>query len=458
MPKIYSFEYVKKRIEFYGYKVISKKNDYKNGDSKIKFKDKNGYLYESNHNSFSNTIRNGKPLVFGIYNKHSIYNVQLWLNEHNRNWKVISRNIFNGRTGVFLFHCLDCGNNFNMRFSSIRNMDCRCPYCQRRKVSSINSISKNFPELIQYFDFDKNYPKPLEDVSWGSSKKYWWKCDICGYKWFDSPNNMIRSKKARKCGVCFGKIPSNKNKIVILYPELLKEWDFDKNIDVDVNKITYGSSKRVWWICKKCGYSYLAQVGDRVRNRHGCASCSGRILTDRNRLSILFPKIAEEWDYVKNKKLPGDFSFGSHAKVWWICSICNSSYTCNISNRVHEKGCPICNLSGKAQKIFKILKIKKLDFQTEYWFDDLKSDLNKPLKYDFAIFSKEPKVKYLIEYDGAQHTKYIPFWHKNIDDFKYRKILDKRKSDYAKSRNIPLLRITYRDKNIDEILEGFLQN
>ena len=38
------------------------------------------------------------------------------------------------------------------------------------------------------------------------------------------------------------------------YPELYKELDLKKNkeIGLDVDKITHGSAKKVWWNCPKC--------------------------------------------------------------------------------------------------------------------------------------------------------------------------------------------------------------
>jgi len=44
-------------------------------------------------------------------------------------------------------------------------------------------------------------------------------------------------------------------------------------------------------------------------------------LTDKNRLSIVRPRLCQEWDSEKNGLLtPADVSFGSHQSVWWICN------------------------------------------------------------------------------------------------------------------------------------------
>lgn len=34
----------------------------------------------------------------------------------------------------------------------------------------------------------------------------------------------------------------------------------------------------------------------------------------------MYPKLAKEWNYNKNVKLPSEFMAGSGKKVWWKCS------------------------------------------------------------------------------------------------------------------------------------------
>ena len=52
-------------------------------------------------------------------------------------------------------------------------------------------------------------------------------------------------------------------------PELLKEWDYEKNNELGLTPetISYGSAKKVWWICPK-GHSYL--MGHKSR------TCAGK--------------------------------------------------------------------------------------------------------------------------------------------------------------------------------------
>ena len=37
--------------------------------------------------------------------------------------------------------------------------------------------------------------------------------------------------------------------------QLMAEWNWEKNndLDLDPETLTFGSNKKVWWTCKKCG-------------------------------------------------------------------------------------------------------------------------------------------------------------------------------------------------------------
>jgi hypothetical protein len=68
--------------------------------------------------------------------------------------------------------------------------------------------------------------------------------------------------------------------------------------------------------------------------------------TNINNLGVLYPEIAEQWNYSKNGELtPFQFTAKSNKKVWWTCQT-NSSHEweTTISSRTHKKGtgCPYC--------------------------------------------------------------------------------------------------------------------
>ena len=61
-------------------------------------------------------------------------------------------------------------------------------------------------------------------------------------------------------------------KFVSEYEELKEEWDYDKNVGIDINRITHGSMKKVWWKCKKCNNEWKSSINSRAKGC-GCPKC-----------------------------------------------------------------------------------------------------------------------------------------------------------------------------------------
>ena len=105
----------------------------------------------------------------------------------------------------------------------------------------------------------------------GSNSKVWWKCKKCGYEWQAAVCN--RTKNQAGCPYCAGHVViSGKNDLATLHDELLVEWNYDKN-ELNPQLVSPGSSKKVWWICKKCTYEWYASIVDRTHG-HGCPRCA----------------------------------------------------------------------------------------------------------------------------------------------------------------------------------------
>lgn len=122
---------------------------------------------------------------------------------------------------------------------------------------------------------------------------------------------------------------------------LIEMWNYEKNKNIDVEKITSGSNKKVWWKCNK-GHEWAARVCNMSKSMN-CPYCNSRkILKGCNDLATLFPKLAKEWDYNKNKKDPSNYSKSAEDKVWWICPN-GHSYICRIDTRARGVECPICD-------------------------------------------------------------------------------------------------------------------
>jgi len=71
-------------------------------------------------------------------------------------------------------------------------------------------------------------------------------------------------------------------------PELIKEWDFEKNYPLTPYNITCGSGKKVWWVCFVCNYKWSTTIASRCRSGNGCPACSNRTVTDKNNNNLTF--------------------------------------------------------------------------------------------------------------------------------------------------------------------------
>lgn len=127
-------------------------------------------------------------------------------------------------------------------------------------------------------------------------------------------------------------------------PDLLAQWDYEKNKGLDPDSLTTGSNKKVWWRCRE-NHSWQAVVYS--RKNKGCPYCSGRFpVKGVNDIVTVCPEKIADWDDAGNEGLcPSDYSRCSERKVWWRCRN-GHSYLQAVKDHVAGKGCPYCH--GKA--------------------------------------------------------------------------------------------------------------
>ena len=172
-----------------------------------------------------------------------------------------------------------------------------CPFCSGNLVSDANRLSTKRPELASEWDHDKNELTPY-DVTVSSGKKAWWRC-MDGHSWQATINHR---SDGRGCPFCSGRLASDTNRLSINRPEIASEWDHDKN-ELTPCDVTVSSDKKYWWKCV-VGHSWQERISHRSIG-YGCPFCSGRRVSDANRLSTNNPELAQEWDHDKNRKRMG---------------------------------------------------------------------------------------------------------------------------------------------------------
>ena len=217
----------------------------------------------------------------------------------------------------------------------------------------------SFDTLLKQWS-DKN-PDSFTDYSLGSGHKAFWTCEK-GHTW----SAVICDRYyGNNCPYCSGKRVTNENCFATLYPDIAKEWAYDKN-DKTPNDYTSGSGKKVWWRCSK-GHLWQNSIYERVRRGQGCPYCSHHRVIKEESFGSLYPVLAEEWDYGRNKKTPYDYTPGSGQNVWWRCKKCGHSWQAVIHSRTLGCGCPYC--AGRKVSCDNSLAVQRPDIAMEWDYD-----------------------------------------------------------------------------------------
>lgn len=104
-----------------------------------------------------------------------------------------------------------------------------------------------------------------------------------------------------------------------------------------------------------------------------------------------------------------------------------------------------CQRSRGESKINQLLFNLNLNYQTQFWYKDLKDKTY--LYFDFAILDNDKNVICLIEYQGEQHYSDVAFFNKKYHSMDITKKHDQMKKEYCQKNNIRLIEIPYYDFN-----------
>lgn len=345
------------------------------------------------------------------------------------------------------------GNHINPKIKA------GCPYCAGKVVfRGENDLLSQAPEIAQYFDEEMNQCSASE-VFVKSSKKYWWRCNNeLNHKYQMKPLNKVRNNQS--CPICSGQqLLTGFNDLQTKYPNIAKEWDYNLNKNKP-SDYTYGSGYKVWWKCDKCGESYQSPINIHIRG-HKCPYCSGqKVLSGKNDLATLFPDIAAE--YSENNELPANkISAQTHKKVKWVCSHCGQEYLASPHHRTSndKTGCPHCKRQSKGEcEVKRILEKYNIVYKEQEWFDDLRSELGHPLRYDFTIYKDDMWIG-TIEFNGEQHYRPISVFG-DKEQFDIQKQHDFQKEIYSLEHEVPILIIPYKscEGSIEYLITRFLYN
>lgn len=262
--------------------------------------------------------------------------------------------------------CSKCGHEWQTRVNHRAKDGTGCPVCrkkesilkqqeQTRKRLEKENITLTYPNIAKEWNYKKNGSLKPENFLPGMGDSVWWKCSKCGHEWQTRINH--RTKDGNNCPICSRNEFYNKKiqSIGSLYekkPNLIKEWDYEKNKDIDPQNVLVSSNKKAWWKCSKCGYEWICSINQRTSNKTGCPKCSqlqGKetliegLIAKNGSLLTNNPELSKEWNYVKNGTLKPDMVLSkSPKKVWWKCSKCGYEWKMSLYARSKGGYCPKC--------------------------------------------------------------------------------------------------------------------
>ncbi|MFC1745908.1 zinc-ribbon domain-containing protein, partial [Candidatus Riflebacteria bacterium] len=129
--------------------------------------------------------------------------------------------------------------------------------------------------------------------------------------------------------------------LLILNPELAKQWHPIKNNKLRPEHFTPMANKKVWWLCEQ-NHEWEALISNRMKGT-GCPGCAGQIATNERNFKVLYPALAQQWHPEKNSDLtPEQVTPGSDKKVWWLCEKGHEwQYIVGYRTKGNSP-CPIC--------------------------------------------------------------------------------------------------------------------
>jgi len=134
----------------------------------------------------------------------------------------------------------------------------------------------------------------LDEITCGSGAKIWWLCkedknrpQDCQHEhaWQARVCNRCRRERPQGCPFCAGNQVCQCNSISNLRPELLRFWDYSRNITIKPDKLGLFSSLKVWWHheCRARDEEHVWHTSpnvfisnDQKASRAPCPICKGR--------------------------------------------------------------------------------------------------------------------------------------------------------------------------------------
>jgi very-short-patch-repair endonuclease len=276
--------------------------------------------------------------------------------------------------------------------------------------------------------------KPEDICNSKSPFKLW--CGKCDYYWETNINNHINRKTG--CKSCLKKVP----------------WTYVRFIEkaqlIHGNKYNYelvspddikGYKSIINIICLTCKYNWSTTITNHINHKCNCPKCTNHLTYNLEKLIIKIIEIhcdAIDYSFVKSEHITTNM-----AHIPLICNKCQKCWSPTINNLINNKsGCPRCKISKGERACLNYLLSNNISFEEQFKIVELGNK-----SFDFMIEHNE--LKYIIEFDGVQHFKFVEYFYKSVDVFIKRQDVDVLKTITALKCGYNVIRIDY--KQIDNV-------
>ena len=182
--------------------------------------------------------------------------------------------------------CDVCGYNWRSNCNN-RTKGNGCPACANKVlIKGKNDLLSQHPEIAKKWHSSLN-EKGADEVFSHSCQKAWWVCDKDVRHVFSAKVSHLTEGRII-CPICSNqKIVVGINDLSTTHPNLLKEWDYEKN-KITPQEVTFGTNKKVWWKCSKM-HGWRATIVSRAgKQQTDCPECKKELRQSLPEKTIAF--------------------------------------------------------------------------------------------------------------------------------------------------------------------------
>ena len=285
----------------------------------------------------------------------------------------------------------------------------------------------------------------------GMNISHRWQCRKCGRIWKTSPSSI--KYQGNWCKKCSGRETWAYEQMVELARKrglektgvsgkfLMKKGEYEQQ--------PYPDRSKYQWECGKCGYVWEATANN-IKRGSWCRSCQYSQLSRRFRKSyheiielarkIGIIKTGYAGTFLASKEEYNKVRKPSHHKFKWKCGKCEEVFEMDITHVSRPQWCPSCT-EGESESLCRdfferIFKAKFPKQRPEWLVNPFSGG-----RMHLDGYNKELKLAF--EFNGPQHYKMYPKYHKTYQDFTEQQERDMFKALLCKKKGITLITVPY---------------